>query len=171
MGVLSFTGQRRPLTHTKPVLLVGDDKSQILKHCGFRHQCVGTHHQPSLSVLNPLPDQSFLLGCERAGEQFHGDTQWGEQFGKRCKMLLCQNFRRRHHRRLLSVLNSKIGSSRGHHRLTAAHIALHQPVHGRAATEIFRNFSNRPALGACQGKGQRLIKGSQIQIVIGRNFL
>ena len=85
-------------------------------------------------------------------------------------MLLCQNLRGRHQRSLVAVLNGQPRSRSRNHCLTAAHIALHQPVHGCAFFQIFPNLQNRSVLRPGQSKGQKLIKAGQIRIGIGRNF-
>ena len=74
-------------------------------------------------------------------------------------VLLCQNFRRYHQRRLMTVFHRQIGGGRSHHGLAAAHIALHQTVHGRTPSQVHPDLFDCPLLGTGEDKGQRLFKG------------
>ena len=83
-------------------------------------------------------------------------------------MLLRQNFRRGHQRRLLVIARCQIGRRSGHHGLAAAHVTLDQPVHRRAAGHVGSDLADGPLLGIRQFKGQGPIKGLQIGVFIGR---
>ena len=74
-------------------------------------------------------------------------------------MLLCQNFRRGHKGRLETVQVRTVRRRSGDHGLAAAHIALDQPVHGNALSQVLRDFPDGPLLGTGEGKGEPLIKG------------
>src|ERR1700758_1571922 len=61
-------------------------------------------------------------------------------------MLLSQNFRRRHERDLVAVLDHDRRSLQSHDRLSAADIPLQQPVHRLAALEVARDFRQHALL-------------------------
>ena len=86
-------------------------------------------------------------------------------------MLLGKNLRGRHQSGLSAIPRGAVGGGRRHHGLAAAHVSLHQPVHGDSPAEILQNFPHRPALGAGEGKGQTIIKGRHVKIRIGLRFL
>ena len=82
-------------------------------------------------------------------------------------MLLRQNFGRCHQRCLMTVADRQVGRCRRDHGLAAAHVTLHQPVHGSATPEIFHDLIDGPLLGTGKREGQQFQKRLQIQIVIG----
>ena len=152
------------------MLLIGNHQSQIQKPGGVRQQGVGAHNDRNLSGSQPLPDFFFLLDGHGAGQQIHGNIQRPEELFQAGAVLLSQDFRGGHERGLLAVICRAERRRRGHHGLAAAHVALHQPVHGRALLKIRENLPNGPLLGPRQGKGQDAVKGLHITIGI-RNRL
>ncbi len=61
-------------------------------------------------------------------------------------MLLCQDFRRRHQRNLVSVFHGDNGGFEGHDRLARAHIALQQATHGKRFFHIGSDLFQHPLL-------------------------
>lgn len=86
------------------------------------------------------------------------DAKRPQQRGQRLFMLLGQNFRRRHERRLLPVFDRAEAGRRRDHRLAAADIALHEPVHHMAGGQIAQDLVNCAALRTRQPEGQRAEK-------------
>ena len=60
---------------------------------------------------------------------------------------------RSHYRRLVASLYSLEHSGHGHNGLAAAHVALHQPVHGPIGRHIIFYSADDPFLGRCQRIG------------------
>ena len=158
MGVMAFGGQAAALGYPEAMLLVGNHQPQLPKHRGIRQQSVGAHHHLKLPCLHRLPGQPLFLHAHGAGEQPHGDSQRGKELSQRGAVLLCQDLRGSHQGSLLSVPGGAEGRSGGHHGLAAAHITLHQPVHGGASAQIPDDVLHCPALCPGEGKGQRPIK-------------
>ena len=172
MGVRTLGGQLRPLRHTKAVLLIGNDHTQVRKHRSIGQQRMSAHRQINGAGGNGLPDGLLFRLLHRAGQQPNTQTQRRKQLLQGLVMLLSQDLRRRHQCRLLVIVSRQIGRSGSHHSLAAAHIALDQAVHGRAPAHIGSDFVDGPLLSARQGKGQRPVKGLQIGIFIrGSGFL
>ena len=170
MRVFPFGGQLAALSHAEAVLFVRNDQSQILKLGGVRQQGMGAHRHLDLPGSDPLPDDAFLLGRHGPRQQGHGDPQGFKQFIEGIKMLLRQNFRGRHQGALFSVPGGAVRRGSRHHGLAAAHVALNQPVHRRALSEIRQDLLHRPLLGAGEGKGQRGIERLHIEAFIRRRL-
>ena len=164
MGAVPQLGELCPLGNPEPVLLVGNHQSQVGEAAASCHQGVGTHHNLSLPGGHGILHQPPLSLRQRPGEQFHPDAQGGKELSKRGGVLLRQNFRGGHHSGLEAVFYCKISSSCRHHGFAAAHVSLNQPVHHPALCKVPHNLPDGPVLGIGEGKGQRLIKGGQIQI-------
>ena len=77
-------------------------------------------------------------------------------------MLLGQNFRRRHQRRLQAVFRREVNSRRRDHRFAAAHVALHQPVHRPLRRHVAQNIVHRAGLRAGERERQRAEKRRHI---------
>ena len=84
-------------------------------------------------------------------------------------MLLGQNFRGGHQRRLPPVFHAEVHAGGGHHGLAGAHVALAQPVHGHPGAHICQCLLHAPPLGVRQGEGQGIIKRLHVHIVAGRH--
>ena len=170
MGVVPLGGQGRPLVHAEAVLLVGNHQPQLPEHRGLGQQGVGAHRHRRRAVGQLFPGLPLLPLGHGAGEQYRFHAQRRKQPGKGRRVLLRQNFRGSHQRRLAAVPGGQIGGGRRHHGFTAAHVALNQPVHGGAPAEIPADIRNRPPLGAGEGEGQRIQEGRQVQIGVGGGF-
>ena len=170
MGGLSLGGKLAALTHAEAVLLIGDDKAQILKFGAVGDQGVGTHRQIGLAGGNGLPGLPLLLACHGSGQQHHPDAHRGKKPGQGPVVLLCQYLRWGHQGTLDPVFRGAVNRSRRHHGLAAAHVSLDQAVHRCSLPEILQDPVNGPPLGPGEGKGQGGIKGLHIPGLIGRDL-
>ncbi len=91
----------------------------------------------------------------RAGQQCHRDAQRTEPGVQRARVLLGQQLGGRHQRGLRVAADGARGRGRGHDRLAATHVALHQPHHGQLARQVRLDLPQHTALRAGQRKGQR----------------
>ena len=73
-------------------------------------------------------------------------------------MLLREDLRRGHERGLMAVLYDAESRRGGNHRLAAADVALHEPVHRYAGGEIVQNIIDRALLRASEPEGERHVK-------------
>ena len=69
------------------------------------------------------------------------------------KVLLCQNFRGRHHGHLITCIYGQQRRARRHQRFTGPHITLHQTQHGMALLQILTDLLMHPLL--CPGGFER----------------
>ena len=56
MGITALGRQFGTLAHTEPMLLVGNDHTQIFKGGTVRHQGMGADHQVDLPQFQSFPD-------------------------------------------------------------------------------------------------------------------
>jgi hypothetical protein len=77
---------------------------------------------------------------QAGGQQRHADAERLEQPAKRREVLLGENLRGRHHRRLVPRLHRRAHREGRHHGLAGADVALQQPVHrvrrGHVAADV-----------------------------------
>ena len=90
---------------------------------------------------------------QRAGDQRDGNFERPEPALEILRVLLGQQFGRRHERGLQSAADGARGGRGGHHGLAAAHVALHQPHHGTVVGEIAIDFRERARLRAVSVNG------------------
>ena len=69
-------------------------------------------------------------------------------------MLLGQQFRRRHHHRLISRFHRLQYRGGGDQCLAGTHVPLHQPLHGMRSGQVGVDLADHPALRAGQLEGQ-----------------
>ena len=158
-----FGGQRRPLGHAEPVLLVSDDQPQAGEVHPLRQQGLGAHRQVHLPGAQGGPGRPLFSRGHGAGEQGHPDAGWGEQLVHGAVMLLSQHFGGRHQRGLPAALGGQPSPPGGHRGLTGAHVPLDQPVHGAARGQVPGGLLHGPplGLGGCEGEqGTERLQGT-----------
>ena len=89
-----------------------------------------------------------------AGEQRRLHIRSGKKAGERGEVLAGQQLGGRHERRLQAVLRRLPAQGGGHRRFAAAHVALHEAVHGRGARHVRRGLAHGAALRPRGRKGQ-----------------
>ena len=155
VGGMAFGGQGGALGHAEAVLLVGYHEAKIVKFHILRDKGVGPHHQVNVSLGDGLAESLFLCRGKGTGEQSHPNACRFQQVGEGAGMLLSQHLGGSHEGGLHPGLGGQIGPPGGHHRLAGAHVALDQPVHGPAGTEVSGHFSHHPALGLGGREGEQ----------------
>ncbi len=83
-------------------------------------------------------------------------------------MLLGEDLRGRHERRLPAVLDRLQGRERRHQRLAASHVALQQAAHGMRVREVLRDHRLRLALRAGEGERQRFRERVGERVRVGK---
>ena len=115
---------------------------------------------PTTSLISPLATASSALRRVRAGIEpvisATGISSGAKPALEILRVLLGQQFGRRHERGLQSAAHGARGGGGGHHGLAAAHVALHQPHHGPIGGEIAIDFGERARLRAGERERQRL---------------
>ena len=73
-------------------------------------------------------------------------------------MLFRQDLRRRHDRRLMTILTGGDHSSHGYRRFSATDIPLQQAVHAPDRHHVLFDFRDDALLGGGQGKGKQSVE-------------
>ena len=148
--------QTGALGHSEPVLLVDHDQAEAMEdHLGLEHR-MGADKEMDRAVREASEDGLPIRGLDGSRQQFHADGQVAEHLPKAGEVLLGQDFRGGHDAGLTPVVHGEQGGQQGHHRLSAAHVALQQAVHVGAVARVLPDFADDPLLGAGELKGNPL---------------
>src|SRR5574339_1013741 len=80
-------------------------------------------------------------------------------------MLLRQNFRWSHNRRVVAILHGNNDSFEGNNCLAAPDITLEQPIHGMRSLEILNDLLENSFLRVCRMERQNLLHGSANPVI------
>jgi len=158
LHALARAAQGQPLRHAKAVLLIDQRQTQPRKLHLLADHRMGAHDQRGAAVLDAcqgLRALALVLAAGQPGDVPPLDLQQRLQpVDQLAKVLLGQNFGRRHEGALPTGVDGARRCQRRHHRFAAAHIALQQPVHGGAPLQVGVDLGAHPALGRRERKGQ-----------------
>ena len=154
VDVPALVGQRQPLLDAEPVLFVDDGKAQVGKGDRLLEQGVGSDGDGQRAGSQRRQGHATRAGTAAARQQADLHARGGQKGGQRFEMLLGQDFRGRHDRRLSAGVVCACCGQCGHDRLAAADIALEQAHHALAGGKVAADLRQRPALRARQREGQ-----------------
>ena len=144
------------LGHAEAVLLVDDDQSEAMEdHLGFQYG-MGANEEVNRPLCEARKNGLPIRSLDRPGQQLHAHRQITQHLPKAGEMLLSEDFRGRHDAGLTPVVDGEQGRQQGHHRLSAAHVALQQAVHVGSVARVLPDFTDDPLLGAGELKGNPL---------------
>ena len=122
------------------MLLVDDHQSELVELDSLLNECVRADHQLRVALRDVMTRQLLAAGFLRSGEQ-HDAIAGGFENAARRKIMLCrQNFRRRHQRDLVAVLDGDDRCLERDDGFAGADIALQQAAHGRCLGHVGGNF-------------------------------
>ena len=122
--------------HTKALLLIYDQKPQILEGNILGQKPVGTNDNIHFAPLELFNGLFLLCGCAEPRHHFHIDRIISQSFPDGIVMLLCQYGGWHQKCHLFIVIYRLEGSPNRHFCLTVPHIAADQTVHHPAAFHI-----------------------------------
>ena len=134
---ISHRRQGFPLLHTETVLLIRNNKPQIIILHLLLYQSMRSYDQIRLFRCDQRIFFPLLLRRIRSGKQYRMTKFYImllQQLLHRLKMLPRQNLRRRHQNSLITILNRHNHRQKSQNRFSASHISLNQPGHQRLAT-------------------------------------
>ena len=137
------------------LLLVDDQKPQILEGHILLQHAVGADDDVDLPFFEPLQDSLLLLGRAEAGEHLHRDRILLEPLVEGLVVLLGQDGGRHQNTGLLAVQSGFKGGPHGDLGLAVTHIAADQPVHRFALLHVGQHILDGRELvrGLLPGKG------------------
>ena len=115
-----------------------------------------TYQNMHVSCQQTGKDAFPSFSFDGTGQQFDSDIHSEKQFLYRFIMLVCQNFGRCHHTRLITIIQGKQHAHQGNERFPATYIPLQKTVHLPSAAYVVANFFQYPFLRPCQLKRQVL---------------
>ena len=144
------------LLHAEAVLLVHDRQGEARQpHIALQHR-VRAHQQVALARGGGGQHGAPLGGRRRTGQSLDIDAQRRAQPPHHDAVLQRQHLGRRHHHRLVALLDHEQRGDQRDERLARTHVALQQAVHGAAAAQVDQDLGQHAALGAGQRERQRL---------------
>ena len=136
------------------MLFVGDDETEIAEDDILADKRVRADDQLRLAGGDLFARRALLRGRLRAGQKQNLHAERPKERRERLRMLLGEDLGRRHERRLTAVLDSAVAGGGRDHRLAAADVALHQPVHHMAGGQIGEDRVDGGLLRMGQLEGQ-----------------
>ena len=127
------------LRNAKALLLVNDEKSEILEFYILAYKSVSSDDNVSLTTLELSQRVRLLFWRAEARDHIHVDRKRSHSAGQRLKMLKCQDSCGNEYRYLLSAKHSLICGSHCHLGLTKANVSAEKSVHRHGAHHIFLN--------------------------------
>ena len=147
--------QAQALMHAEAMLLIDDDQGERGEFDAFLKQSMSADDDGRVPVANALKDGAARLAGLPPGQKRDGHVQGLEPAPEILRMLIGQQFGRRHQRHLSAALHGLGRGQRGNQGLAAAHIPLHQPQHGLAQAKVALDLEQRALLCRRQSKRQR----------------
>jgi len=138
------------------VLLIDDSQPQPPELHLFLDHGVGTHHDLDDTRGDPL--QRLALPFHPCGEQGDRDAEALAVGVDVQVVLLGKELGGGHDGHLVIVFDADEGSQKGHQRLAAADVPLHQPVHRVRRDHVLFDLGEHPSLRGGQTEGEQLQK-------------
>ena len=151
------------MADAKAMLLVDDDKRQMLKRHVVREDRMGTKEDVELARFQPGMDL-LALGCRRGTRQERpGHAGLREQGAGLIGILARQHARRRHNAGLSARIGRDSQRAGGDGRLAGTNIAQQKAVHhAPAIAHIVQDILERGLLLVAQRKRQGLLECGQV---------
>ncbi len=146
------------VTHAKALLLIDDEKSQVLELHPVGEELVGSDHDVYRAVRKTFQDLCRLRRRAEAREQLNVHREVLHPLQERVVVLLGEDCRGHEHRHLAVILHRLKGGPQGDLRLAKAHIAADQPVHDPVRLHILLRVCNRIQLVLGLLVGEHLLK-------------
>ena len=125
----AFFAQRQALMHAESMLFIDDHQCELRECDAFLKQRVCADDQRGETLANPFEHGAARLAGLPPRQQRHGDPERLEPAPEILRMLIGEQFGRRHERDLPAHLHGLGCGQCGHQRLAATHIALYQAQH------------------------------------------
>ena len=104
--------------HPEAMLLIDDDQAERVEYDALLNERMGTHVQPRSTRLDALERRAPLGRRQSTGQKRDLDAQRLHERPQRRGVLLCQNLRRGHQRRLVPALGGEQHSEQRNSGLT-----------------------------------------------------
>ena len=137
----AFGSQPRALLDAEPMLFVDDRQPEPFEIDALRQQRVGSDRKRGLAAGQLLDRRASRARALAAENRFDADPAAAAATAPISGVLRRQNLGRRHQRRLHPVGGRQQHRGGGNQRLSAADVALQQPVHRNVARHVVPNLA------------------------------
>ena len=163
IGTGTLRAQGVTLAYAKPVLLVDDDKRQMLERNVIRKHRMGAKEHVKLARFQLCMDALALCGRRGTRQKRPGHAGLREQRAGLIGILARQHARGRHNTGLRAAIGSHSQRAGGNGGLTGTDIAQQQAVHhAPAIAHIAQDVLERGLLLVAQRKRQGLLERGQV---------
>ncbi len=140
--IASLSGKCLPLPHAETMLLVGNDKPEVLVIYFLLYKCMGADDDVRRTIRDFLQSFSSRGALHRSRQQnrIHPEMVFLLHGREVLHVLLCEHFGRRHQGPLSAVRGGEEKRKKGKDCFAGTHIALQQAVHQPAAAKIAPDF-------------------------------
>ncbi len=152
--------ERQTLPHAEAVLLVHHHQTQPGELHRLLDQRMRSDHQLCLARGDPLACPAPFRRWHASRQELDPDRQLAQQAGEGPQMLLGQDLRGSHQRRLIAILHRPQHGEERDHRFSGADIPLEKAVHTPRGAHILADLTQDPLLGTREGERQRRIEGA-----------
>ena len=139
MRLDALAAQRLALADAEAMLLIDDDEAHVCEGRLLADERMGSDRDERLAA-GCGEGAALALGRWLLPRDEHrvepGSELWPEGVDDRPEVLRGQHLGRREHDGLAACLGDLQHGAQGHHRLAAADLALHEPVHGVLPVEV-----------------------------------
>ncbi len=147
------------------MLLVDDDQAELVELHRLLNERVRANHQLRVALRDVVARLLLAARLLRAGEQNDAIAGGFQNAARRQVMLRGQNFRGRHERDLVAVLDGDDRSLEGDNGFAGADVALQQAAHGRGLGHVAGNLLEHALLRSRGMKRQNALDGGAHDIV------
>ena len=169
--------QQQALVHAEAVLLIDDHETQALELDALLKQGVCADRNLRAAGREIAERANAARPRTSASDQCEIQIERREPRAEVARVLLREQFRRRHDCCLKAGLHSPDGGERGDDRLAATHVSLHEAQHWIGSAEILFDLRPRTRLCARQLEGQgfqeplhELCAGLELPARVALNF-
>ena len=163
----AFLAQAQALVHAEAVLLIDHHQCQRGKLDALLKQGVRADDDSGMTQPNALEHGAARLARQPSAQNGHRDAERLEPAAEILRVLIGEQFGRRHQRDLASHLNGLCRRQGRNQSFTAAHIALHQTQHRQRPPQVAFDLEQHALLRGGHGVGQR---GEKVALELARRW-
>ncbi len=165
LGGVGLLHQAEALHHAEAMLLVDDDQAELVELDRLLDERVRADHQLCVALRDVMSRLLLAARLLRSGEQYDAIAGGFENAARRKIMLRRENFRGRHQRDLVAVLDGDDRCFERDNGFARADIALQQTAHGRGLGHVGGNFFQHALLRRRGMKRQDALHGGAHAVV------
>ena len=128
------------------MLLVNDYQAKVFELNSFLNQGMGPDNQIGFSGSNVTQNRFSPFTFDTAGEKGDPVSGTAQKLANRVVVLFCQNFRRDHQRRLITIFDRDHHGLQSHNGFPRSNVPLKQSIHDPGAAQIISDLLQNACL-------------------------